>query len=147
MAERARRPEKAANHARFCLFFVYGAERVGPTQLGDFVGQGREVLGVSGAIMYLKYHVGAEENESLHKCANNYFRVPASFLFNLFFSKHSLALFFCVFKSVADRISSENKELLAEKGKMEWLLHELIKKLCIHVQGQHLFSLRLSLLK
>lgn len=64
-----------------------------------------------------------------------------------FFSKHFLAFFFCVFKSVADRISSENKELLAEKGKMEWLLHELIKKLCIHVQGQHLFSLRLSLLK
>jgi len=29
-------PEKAANHARFCLFFVYRAERVGPTQLGEF---------------------------------------------------------------------------------------------------------------
>lgn len=98
MAERARRPEKAANHARFCLFFVYRAERVGPTQLGDFVGQGRKVLGVSGAIMYLKYHVGAEENESLHKCANNYFRVPASFLFNLFFFEAFSRVFFLCFQ-------------------------------------------------
>lgn len=56
----ARGPKKAANHVRFCLFFVYRAERVGRTQLGGLAEEEQEGLGgtLAGAIIYLKYHVG-----------------------------------------------------------------------------------------